>query len=71
MIDYLMDGSRRFSKLAGISFLISIALSFLKECFTETQRISISQMLSDNVDKLNSWRCSLQYYHKLQTAIEN
>ena len=70
MIDYLMDCSRRYTELAG-SFIFNFDCPIIvMECFTETQQLNISQMLSNNVDKLNCWCYSPQYYQKLQSAIE-
>ena len=52
MIDYRMDGSRRYAELAG-SFIFNFDCPIIvMECFTETQQLNISQMLSNNVDKL-------------------
>ena len=70
MIDYRMDGSRRYTKSA-CSFIFDFDCPIIvMECFTETQQLDISQMLSNNVDKLNCWYYSPQYYQKQQSAIE-
>ena len=71
MIDYRMDGSRIFSKLAGI-FIFNFDCPIIsKGMFYRNPTNWHQSNISDNVDELNSWRCSPQYYHKLQTAIEN